>query len=239
MLRRFRGVLIDLWGTLIYPSISIERYRDIRSKCLFDVLRNYGYDFDLNVVRESLVRARKIWDNIRYNSLREIRVEMEVVLLLSFLGVSDIEFKLVDDLVKAYMYPYINYVSLIEGAKEFLEMIHDKGFNTCLVSNTMDGIASRIVLDKLGISRYIKNYVFSDEVGWRKPHRRIFLEALMKLKLSPGHVVMIGDEKCDIEGAKRHGIFSIHFARYSKVKLDSDYNTTNYRDLIRFFDEMT
>jgi len=53
----------------------------------------------------------------------------------------------------------------------------------------------------------------SESVGWRKPHRIIFDEALRMLKVNPEEAVFIGDSPTeDIDGAKGVGIHTVFVA---------------------------
>ncbi len=50
----------------------------------------------------------------------------------------------------------------------------------------------------------------SDETGWRKPHKQIFLEALRKLQATTEEAVFIGDSPLeDIKGAKETAIKTV------------------------------
>ncbi len=72
----------------------------------------------------------------------------------------------------------------------------------------------RQLLDKLGILRYFEATVFSDELGWRKPDGRIFLEAARKLGTLPTNIVHVGDNpEDDVWGAKQAGMRALLFER--------------------------
>jgi putative hydrolase of the HAD superfamily len=52
--------------------------------------------------------------------------------------------------------------------------------------------------------------VSSEDIGWRKPHQRIFREVLRRLQVKAEEAVYIGDSPLeDIEGAKTVGMRTI------------------------------
>ncbi len=53
--------------------------------------------------------------------------------------------------------------------------------------------------------------LFSDEVGFRKPHPKIFEIAAEKLNAKPCEIVHVGDNlKTDVAGAKNAGFKAVH-----------------------------
>ncbi len=62
-------------------------------------------------------------------------------------------------------------------------------------------------LQRLGLASYFDAALFSSEVGWRKPARRIFDELLGRMRLRPEQVWFVGDDlECDMRGAAAAGI---------------------------------
>ena len=69
------------------------------------------------------------------------------------------------------------------------------------------------VLREQGLHGYFKTVVISGEVGWKKPHPRIFKLALHQAGLSAEEVIYVGDTEEDVKGAKAAGITPILIAR--------------------------
>ena len=66
-------------------------------------------------------------------------------------------------------------------------------------------------IQKMNLTHLIDFLITSEEAGKEKPNIEIFNLALLKMKLKPNDVIMIGDSyKKDIIGAKNAGIESIH-----------------------------
>jgi putative hydrolase of the HAD superfamily len=75
------------------------------------------------------------------------------------------------------------------------------------------GIALRRLLSSLGMAEYFRIMVFSNEVGFRKPSRRIFRLAAQALGVEPKDIVHIGDNlKSDVWGAKNAGFRAIYLS---------------------------
>ncbi len=96
-------------------------------------------------------------------------------------------------------------------------------FELAIVSN-FDG-RLRVILERLGISKYFRHIFVSSEIGADKPDPEIFRRALKFLELQPGHVLHVGDDpERDWKAATDAGL--------SIFQLDRKKNSL--RDLILF-----
>ena len=81
-----------------------------------------------------------------------------------------------------------------------------------ILTNGVPGIQARKVR-ALGLDRLVDAVVFACAVGTRagKPAPEPFLETAARLDIAPDRAVMVGDDaRCDIEGAARVGMKTIH-----------------------------
>ena len=217
-----RGLLLDLWGTLFYPSVSLEEYMRYRARLLWEKLNEFGYSEE--EVYDALVKSRSLCDTIRDLTMREITAEMEVVVLLRELGIFDkVTKNLILKLAEVYMRPYLELTRPLKGIKRLFEETIRMEIKIAIVSNTMKGDSTRRLMEKHGLDRYVNTYVLSDEVCYRKPHPAIFRIALRKLSVSPSQAIMIGDEEGDIRGANNLGIKAILFSGFKKERVRGDY----------------
>jgi len=75
------------------------------------------------------------------------------------------------------------------------------------------GVELQRFLSKVGVAEYFDMMIFSNEVGIRKPDRRIFRLAVQALRADPQEIVHIGDNlRIDVWGAKAAGFKAIHFS---------------------------
>jgi putative hydrolase of the HAD superfamily len=92
------------------------------------------------------------------------------------------------------------------GHAEFLAQVNRR-YMTALVSNFDHGPTARQVLRSGGVETHFQYILVSDEHGWRKPHPRIFTDALSALMAQPGEALFVGDSpQDDIVGAKTAGL---------------------------------
>lgn len=85
-----------------------------------------------------------------------------------------------------------------------LRSLRAHGVVVGIVSNT--GWDVRTVFDALGLIESVASFTLSYEAGVVKPDRRIFEIACEALRLSPEHVMMVGDDPMADSGAVRAGI---------------------------------
>jgi FMN phosphatase YigB (HAD superfamily) len=115
------------------------------------------------------------------------------------------------------------------GASELLGGLVARGVRVVLVSNVLwrDGATLRRDFEDLGLAAFVSAYVTSVDVGWRKPHPRIFDAALAVCGYpSPEGAmvgeVMVGDSEAnDIAPARARGMLTIRVAIEEPVPLAS------------------
>lgn len=114
---------------------------------------------------------------------------------------------------RAFMLPTFDQARLFEDALPFLRMLKDRDLRTVLVSNTAWGSPPHLWREQLarhGIASYLDRTVFCRDVGWRKPHPRIFEHALAQAGAPPSDCLFVGDDPVwDVEGPKRMGMATV------------------------------
>ncbi len=94
---------------------------------------------------------------------------------------------------------------------ETIEVLEDlkKDYKLVLISNT-DNLSVPQLLDKFKLKKYFDDIVLSCDHGMLKTDKKLFAQALKKVKLKKSEVIMVGDAiPTDIEGAKKAGIKAI------------------------------
>ena len=83
-------------------------------------------------------------------------------------------------------------------------------YKLAIVSNFAYPPGLHRILQHFNLKQFFDTIVISGEFGFRKPHPKIFEEALRKLNVAAKKSVFVGDSlKADIYGAKRAGIKTI------------------------------
>ena len=97
------------------------------------------------------------------------------------------------------------------GIHEHLQTLKDMSLKFAIVSNTfLPGAVLDRHLQQLVLLRFFPIRLYSSETVIRKPHPKIFQNALRQLEVSASAAVMIGDNPAmDIKGAYRAGLSAV------------------------------
>lgn len=99
---------------------------------------------------------------------------------------------------------------LIPGATEMLQWCMQRGIPMAVVSNSDRRVQE--ILSRCNLLQYFQFVLTSEEVGFAKPDRRIFLEALRSAKVEPQLAAHVGDHYVnDYLGARKAGLHSFLF----------------------------
>jgi HAD superfamily hydrolase (TIGR01509 family) len=190
----FKSVLIDFGDTLSYiDEAGNRKYHE----ALVSTVRKFGY-------RGTLKELAGALDDVIWNSMKGEFTGMEEFWkqLTKNLSIS-IKPAMVDSL-ESIRSRYSSVIfQLYDGALSVLAYLKSK-YRLALVSNCAIGTSD--VIRALGLTSFFNCIVLSYEVGVRKPHRKMYLEALRCLGLEPDECVFVADEISDLEGAKEVGM---------------------------------
>jgi putative hydrolase of the HAD superfamily len=102
-------------------------------------------------------------------------------------------------------------ITLFPGVLETLQWLLDSGYRIGSVTNRgYSGPRFWEQMDSLGLTPFFEHVVISCDVGYMKPHPRIFHEALQLMRLEADECVMVGDSlRADVEGARTLGMKTI------------------------------
>ena len=189
-----RGVLIDFGYTLAHLNEeNVKRYREE----LVSILTKYGYNKtldDLVPILDSIYRSST------EGEVKDIHEFWKV--LLRNLGVLERPI-LIQELIELRKNHVLTRFRLYDNVISVLSTLR-KNYKLALVSNCFVGLSD--ILKALNLTRFFECIILSYEVGVRKPDRRIYLEALQRLKLRPEESVFVSDAISDLEGAREVGL---------------------------------
>jgi len=197
-----RAVLFDFGETL-----AREVRHDIKRVHRFVVkeLQRRGYTISWRKWKRAIGWAINKLRELRRKQLRDVRFEELYGWALERLGVP-----LLQDLLEEAHQVYVETYGyeLVEGVKRLLKELANR-YQLGVVSNAISRIP-RAVLDKEGLLPLFETVVISGEVGWLKPHPRIFHEALRRLRVRAREAVFVGDSiDTDVVGAKNVGMLAV------------------------------
>lgn len=176
----------------------------------FKALAEAGFETDKKEFLEAYAKAHEKYRVVRYGELREVTNAVWVAETLRALG-----FEL--DAKDAHLWTALNvfFQDFVDSLtlRPYAEKLLKKASETCklgLISNFTYAPVVHASLRQLGISQFFNAAVVSEENGWRKPHKRIFADALERLQVRAEEAVYIGDSPLeDIQGAAVAGIKTI------------------------------
>lgn len=103
---------------------------------------------------------------------------------------------------------YGNEITVLEGAREFLELALQKnipmGIGTASNQANID-----FALDKLDLRRYLSAIVGADDVQLSKPHPETWLKLAAELNTPPGHCIVFEDAPKGVEAAQKAGMKAV------------------------------
>jgi HAD superfamily hydrolase (TIGR01549 family) len=191
-------VTFDLWNTLLSNTPQDnQKYRLKRVEKLTKVFQQNGIEIEsdhlLDAYHKGFEKCKETW---RRNL--DLSTEEQLKTMFDFLD---------DEKLKEIPRNLMSRLVVLTQVKK-------KGYKVGLICNTgtTPGKTIRVLLERLGMTKYFDVTTFSNELKIRKPDPRIFLHTLTQLKSQPQSSAHVGDLiDADVWGAKNVGMVSVHF----------------------------
>ena len=108
--------------------------------------------------------------------------------------------------VEAYFSAFVDYSTPIPGTIDMLATLKAR-YRLGLLSNLTHAPAALRIIDKLGMAPFFDVVLVSGQLGYRKPHPRVFLALLEQLGTPKEYTAFVGDNlDADVRGAQQVGI---------------------------------
>lgn len=224
-----KGIAIDFGGTLAYiDKMGNKEYHE----ALLSMANEFGYQGNLrNLVS---VLNDVIWHSMKgeFKNMQEFWKQFAEKLDMPS---SPVLMKNLENVRTRYSSVVFQ---LCEGALPVLSVLQDR-YQLALVSNC--AIGTQDVITTLELASYFECIVLSYEVGVRKPHKQMYLEALQCLGLEADECIFVADEISDLEGAKEVGMKTILVRQGSHTFYEArdqnfqpDFQCNNISEITRF-----
>lgn len=204
-----RAVLVDAFGTIVHPEPGWEQLRD---QCLAIVHGSWtGQAIPLERWMRAYEQARAEQHAEVRDGLREFDFPARFARSMRLCGVSG-ELAAEWGIVAHERYHRFQHalIHAYDAPGPTLARLKREGYKLALVSNYAHTPVLRDALTRLGLAEHFDAFVVSADVGYLKPHARIFEAALETLGVPAEDAVMVGnDPTCDVEGAKKAGIKAV------------------------------
>ena len=214
-----KAITFDLWWTILnYSQAIVER----RLALLSLRLRNRGFEADVEEVRDAHTYVQNLFGDSWERAKRSFSPRERVEALLNRIDISLPEEDLRDLTRELEEVALEEPPDLVQGVEEAIRSL-SKSYSLGIISDTgmTPGRVLRPLLAKAGLLRFFSSSLFSDEIGYYKPHPTIFTVALRDLAVLPEEAVHIGDNpKTDVQGAKGVGMKAILFNRSGSAETE-------------------
>jgi HAD superfamily hydrolase (TIGR01549 family) len=207
-----KAILFDMGSTLLeFENYTWEVLGRSCAENSYRFLRGNGIklpqfeEFGL-MLRDEFLKARaEVEEN-----LKEFKFEQVAGNIFHLLDLSTSD-GLYHRFVEVYYQPVTDQLTLINGAVEILRYFKNQNLKIGIISNTIFPERFHLLeLKRFGLYPYLDFHIFSSTIGVRKPHPRIFQEALDNLMIDSSRAVFVGDRLVeDVGGAQKVGIKGI------------------------------
>lgn len=206
-----RGVTFDFWQTLFHDPNEPQRMR-VRATGMAAALAARGIHRPPGTILKAILDCGR--HRLEVDQEREFGPFEQVSWILERLGLP--AGNLPTGLPAAVAAPYCEATLVVPpvmfaDAPAVLAQLSQR-YPLALICNTgaSPGAVLRTMLSRVGLLGCFRATVFSDEIGWRKPHLTAFAAAAHALGVPLGQCVHIGDDPwTDGHGAKAAGMNAI------------------------------
>lgn len=236
--KKRKGIIsIDFWNTIVDGRTNGEKRNEVRLAALSSLAAKSGKRIDPTALKLAYKKASEQFDAVWLGEQRTLTTTELVEIVLLALDISALPNE-IEALAKVYAESlWDGPPSLAVGIKPALQALAEN-YDLGIISDTMysPGTVLRVFLEREGILKYFKAFVFSDEVGFSKPDIRAF-ESIKKQLDSPSSekAYHIGDlQKTDVKGANNAGYVSIQY-----IGLNPDEPTSLATHVVHSWEEIS
>jgi putative hydrolase of the HAD superfamily len=211
----YAAVLFDLFDTLVrfdrerMPEIQVGG-KTVRSTAgrLHAVLRAHAPAIELEACYEALVASWREAERLRAIDDREVPAPVRFTHFFQRLGLDEAALPsgLAQTLIDTHREALGRAAEFPPHHGPLLRRLAGR-YRLAVVSNFDYTPTALDILERAGVAALFGAIVVSDAIGWRKPRRDIFDEALRRLDVEPGQALFVGDRAdIDVVGAQQIGM---------------------------------
>lgn len=213
-----KAVLFDLFDTLL-PVNGGDAFYEPALQKLHEILLGQGVKVSFEEFRQAYFEVRdKIYMETA-STLEEPHFKVRISRTLKKLGYDfDVSHPVVAEGAKAFAEEFKRYIMLDDETVDVLRKLHGK-YKLGIVSNISIPELAWELLEKFDLKKYFDTIIISGDINTRKPHPKIFEEALKSLGVKAYETLFVGDTlSTDIKGAKNVGMYTVLIKRTDSSK---------------------
>jgi len=234
-----KAVTLDLWNT-IFVEKSFSEYRVETIRCH---LEDHGISRELEDIQEGFRYASKLFEKEWKENYQQMPLNTRIKHILDSLEAS-LPQDTINQIITEFYQTFLIYPP--EFKEEVIETIEalKPEYKLGIISDTgiSHGKVIRKYLESIGILKHFSSTIFSDELGYNKPHKLPFQTALKELDIKPHEAVHVGDLlRTDVAGAKNIGMKAVWIKMVEQKELDGvkpDYIITKLPELLEYLNKM-
>ena len=232
----FKAVLFDWAYTLVNlegedPRSAFGKVYDLLQEKEFalpefeEMYRTLNEDF-IKKIAESRETNREIcFENVLDSHLARYNIALNGIISLQ-------------EILRVYYKDIYSSRKVFSDVIPTLQALKDANVRMGIVSNTTNpGFMKDYEKTLMGMDPFFEFSVYSSEVTWRKPHAKIFQEAMQRLGLDGGDILFIGDDlRMDVAGAQAVGMSAVWLNRDNDSQFGGivpDYALNKLSDLLK------
>lgn len=221
----YRHFSFDLWLTLIRSNPQYKKKRDQLFQAYFSI------DTDPEKVSQVIRYYDLLCNRLSEKLGTHITVQQIYYQILCRLGVNidAIDIQHLDNFYQETEQLFMQYKPFLIDARisQLFRTIQSEGKTISILSNTafIKGSTLRSLLEQYELGQFFSFQLYSDELGYAKPHPAAFeqmlihTQAVQQQYISPEQIVHIGDNKtADYDGAVKAGIQALLIQNKSDEK---------------------
>lgn len=219
-MKKYSAVLFDLFDTLVMfepsllPVVELDGETwNSTAEDVFGEMKDSLGRMEFRDFRGPFVQSHRELMELRKKDLREYPNRKRFEMFMDKTGLRKDD-ATIEAFVRSHMKSLCRAMVYPPRHTETLLYLRKKGCRLCVVSNFDHAPTARGLLEKFEIAGFFEQVVISEEVGWRKPHRKIFETALRKLDVSASEAVFVGDNpEADVTGSAGCGMDAVWVKR--------------------------
>lgn len=228
------AISFDFWNTLFADGMEPDR-RQLRIDYFYNLVSKKS-DISRKDTETAFDVSSDYFLNEWRNKFRTPATAERIIIMADYLKV-ELDKNEIENCRK-YFAEIIKEIPPLEipWVKNIIPQLSGK-FKLGIISDTgyISGQYIREFLQENDLVKYFDSVLFSDEQGYSKPHRQMFLKTAQNLGTIPQKLIHIGDlERTDIEGAKASGCKAILFTGASGKNghpTSADFVMNDYKEL--------
>jgi putative hydrolase of the HAD superfamily len=207
-----KAILFDLGDTLFdFAPMSTRSLFGAAGRSTYDYLQSRGHRLPsfqryFRLHGWSMVRAY-LWSRLTCRDFNTFDVLVRICRQMEV----ELDEQGLRDLAWRWYTPVTDYCTVADDVIPTLSRLRDRGYKLAIVSNTLiPGFVLDRHLEIHSLLGFFPVRIYSSEVGYRKPHPRIFEMAMQTMGVAPAESLFVGDlVKKDIVGARGVGMRTV------------------------------